>query len=561
MQLLNSRLMALLLSVVPMTAMSAPIDATRAIDASQDGMLGLYPATAMRLTTGSCTDCPTIPQARWYFQQELIAVPAAGQPVSGFSTAENAQQDIATWSANAGAQDLSALPPLVWLGSGQVIQEATLSADGKTLKLNGADDMAFTVVPKIATNHSYYDASSVKFFSQRPVRLRGETTKNTEGGKQFTARTLWPLDFKLDPTPAQPLSGKETLQSLVRGNNGGAQTPYQTRVLWQRDAGQQEWAGKAILGVMLNGAQGDDDEAHGGHFGIVTGRMEADGNWSRWLVNNFYNLDSYSEKGIVAAVTPMDNYLMDLNSGQSYYRPSYMLVAVLKETAVPQQYQAAINRVYNHFYRHDFIYSHAKANCAGISVDTFRSLGWQLPERGDGGLLKATAAYFYVAATSGSLKDARNIYDYITTEDTELNPAAAFDAMGIDLLDLAQGKTGRTLTALEQQLGNDIEALVYVHIPQIPSSRAYGLAPVYSFDEYLKRAPADRSQWKIIPVEPRPFPDELRDGLALKQDKPALIPWPVAIASVGLLLLILLGIGKIAGWAKRKPAIKPLTTH
>ena len=27
---------------------------------------------------------------------------------------------------------------------------------------------------------------------------------------------------------------------------------------------------------------------------------------------------------------PMDNYLMDLNSGQSYYRPSYMLVAVLK---------------------------------------------------------------------------------------------------------------------------------------------------------------------------------------------------------------------------------------
>ncbi|MES2553285.1 MAG: hypothetical protein V4588_06420 [Pseudomonadota bacterium] len=560
MQLLNSRLMSLLLSVVPMIVIAAPIDATRAIDATQDGMLGLYPATTMRLTTGSCTDCPTIAQARWYFQQDRIAVPAAGQPVSGYSTAENAQQDIASWSATASAQDLSALPPLVWLGSNQVIQQATLGENGKTLKLNGTD-MAFAVVPKIATNLSYYDASSVKFFSQRPVRLRGETTKNTEGGEQFTARTLWPLDFTLEPTHTQPLSGDETLQSLVRANHGGAQTTYQTRVLWQRESSNQNWANKAILGVMLNGAQGDDDEAHGGHFGIVTGRMEADGNWSRWLVNNFYNLDSYSEKGIVAAVTPMDNYLMDLNSGQSYYRPSYMLVAVLKDAAVPQQYQAAINRVYNHFYRHDFVYRHAKANCAGISVDTFRSLGWQLPKRGDGGLLKATAAYFYVAATSGSLKDARNIYDYITTEDTELNPAAAFDAMGIDLLDLAQGKTGRTLTALEQQLGNDIEALIYVHIPQIPSSRAFGQAPVYSFDEYLKRAPADRSQWKIIPVEPRPFPDALRDGLALKQEKPALIPWPVAITSLGLLLLILLGIAKLAGWVKRKPAIKPVTTH
>jgi len=558
MQLLNSRIMALLLGVAPMTA----IHAAQTIDATKDGMLGLYPAATMRITTGSCTDCPAIPQARWYFQQDRIAVPAEGQPIAGFSSTKNAQQDITSWSANASAQDLSALPPLVWLGSSQVIQKASLGTDGNTIKLDGAKDMAFAVVPKIATNLSYYDTSSVQFFSQRPVRLRGETTKTADGSEQFTARTIWPLDFKLESKPAQPLSGEETLQSLVRANNGGAQSPYQSRVLWSRDTDKnQDWSGKAILGVMLNGAQGDDDEAHGGHFGIVTGRMEADGNWSRWLVNNFYNLDSYSEKGIVSAVTPMDNYLMDLNSGQSYYRPSYMLVAVLKDGAVPQQYQAAINRVYNHFYRHDFVYQHAKANCAGISVDTFRSLGWQLPRRGDGGLLKATAAYFYVSATSGSLKSARNIYDYITTEDTELNPAAAFDAMGIDLLDLAQGKTGRTLTALEQQLGNDIEALVYVHIPQIPSSRAFGQAPVYSFDEYVKRAPADHSQWKIIPVEPRPFPDELRDGLALKQDKPALIPWPVAIASLGLLLFILLGIGKLVRRAKRKPAIKPVTTH
>ena len=80
---------------------------------------------------------------------------------------------------------------------------------------------------------------------------------------------------------------------------------------------------------MVNGAQGDDDEAHGGHFALVTGRTQPDGAIGDWLVNNFYSLDIESEKGILAAPVPLDNYLADLNSGQGWYRPSYMLVAVL----------------------------------------------------------------------------------------------------------------------------------------------------------------------------------------------------------------------------------------
>ncbi|HSH98071.1 MAG: hypothetical protein ACAH07_11340 [Methylophilaceae bacterium] len=530
------------------SATAAPIPAT------QDGLLGLYPATDMRLTNGTCTDCPTTPQALWYFQQELIAVAKPGKPVAGFSKTENAQQDFKSWSVNPSAQDLNALPPLVWLGSNEVITKAELAEDGKAIKLDDGANIAFNIVPKIPTNLSYFDDSSLKFFSQRSVRLRGESTKTANGSSQFTARTIWPLDFNIPSNKlAQPLSNEETLQTLVRANQGGAQSPYQTRVLWSRDAGENhDWKDKAVLGVMLNGAQGDDDEAHGGHFGIVTGRMEADGNWSRWLVNNFYNLDAYGEKGIVSAVTPADKYLMDLNNGQSYYRPSYMLVAVFRNQTVPQQYQAAINRVYNHFYRHDFVYEHAKANCAGISVDTLRSLGWNFPQRGNGGLLKATAAYFYVAATSGSLKSAHDIYEYITTEDTQLNPAAAFDALGEDMLNLAQNKTSRVLSPLEQILSNDIEAIIMVHIPQTPSSRAFGQAPVYSFDEYLKRAPTDHSQWKIIPTEPRPFPDELRDGLALTQEKPNLMPWPVAVTAAGLVFLLILAVSKALKWFKKK---------
>ncbi|MBC8040760.1 MAG: hypothetical protein H7Y06_09475 [Opitutaceae bacterium] len=137
-----------------------------------------------------------------------------------------------------------------------------------------------------------------------------------------------------------------------------------------------------VLAFMLNGAQGDDDESYGGHFAVATGQFGAKGEWGDWLVNNFYNLGSVSEKGIIAATLPMDAYMADLNSGQSWYRPSYMLVAVLKAGRAAALYQEAIGRVFHHFYRQDFEYRHAGANCAGLSMDTLRSIGWRLPRLG-----------------------------------------------------------------------------------------------------------------------------------------------------------------------------------
>jgi hypothetical protein len=56
-----------------------------------------------------------------------------------------------------------------------------------------------------------------------------------------------------------------------------------------------------------------------------------------WSIIN--NLASNSEKGIIAASTQLDNYLADLNSGQSYYRPSYMLVAIFKTDSLPAKFQ------------------------------------------------------------------------------------------------------------------------------------------------------------------------------------------------------------------------------
>jgi hypothetical protein len=141
----------------------------------------------------------------------------------------------------------------------------------------------------------------------------------------------------------------------VRADEGGARTPASARLLWERTPGAaRAAAGKPVFALMINGAQGDDDEAHGGHFAVATGHFGARGEWNDWLVGNFYNLDSQERKGIVASTLTMDAYLTDLNSGQAWYRPSAVLVAVLREPRAALLAQQGIARVFNHFYRHDF---------------------------------------------------------------------------------------------------------------------------------------------------------------------------------------------------------------
>jgi hypothetical protein len=288
--------------------------------------------------------------------------------------------------------------------------------------------------------------------------------------------------------------------------------------------------------------QGDDDEAHGGHFAVATGRFGAQGEWHDWLVNNFYNLGSVSEKGIIAASLPMDSYQGDLNSGQSWYRPSYMLVAVLKNDRSAATYQSAINRVMQHFYRQDFLYRHAGINCANINLETFRSLEWNIPKLGATNLPKAFVALPYKALSDMSLESGLKAYDYLSAEQTNLYPFVAFETIGNDLLSrIAKNQAN---TAFEKQLAEDLEAIIYVHIPQFPSSRAMGQAPVASLDEYIARTPADMSQWKIIPVGARHFPDTLKDKNAPAEPvRPAyygLIAWLV------MLILTLLGVRKIS---------------
>jgi hypothetical protein len=525
-------------------------------DALAGERIGLLDAGKLRLTNGKCGDCASSRQSLWYFQDDVIAAPTSPALASGVSPQLDRNDDVRQWAASPAAGKL-AYPAVTWIGAPQIIDSATIDSAGATVMPVGGQAIPLALAPKLATNRSYADGSTIAYFSKRPLRMRGAWTEK-DGKRTFVARTIWPADYTIDADrlPLKPLAGIADLGKFVHDDSVGRDGNLASRLVWERSPGAgRRLAGKPVLGFMLNGAQGDDDESIGGHFAVATGRFGGKGEWADWAVNNFYNLDSVSEKGIIAATLPMDNYLMDLNSGQQYYRPSYMLVAILGKDRTAVAYQGAVQRTLNHFYRHDLAYDHAANNCAGISMDVFRALGWNVPTRGSTGMIKAVGAYAYVAAKDASLKKGRGIYDYLTEETTRLYPAVAFDAAGTDLLQLVGAMTAapRVRTPFEQQLAEDIDAIVLVKIPQIPSSRAFGSGPAFSFDEYMARVPADQSKWKIVPVAPRPFPVALRDSGMAQAAATSVVPLPVAlIGAAGLF-----GGGAVWRRRKKKSTAKP----
>lgn len=474
-----------------------------------DAQLGLFRMDELRLATGRCRDCAVTPQALWYFADETIATPKPGIAPAGFSRGMSAWDDLRQWaSAHLLDAQLDA-PPLLWIGAPETVHGARLSSDGATF-VAGADRWSFAQVPKIPLNRSYYDSSSTVFLSGRCLALRG-----TIDDGSFTARTIWPEDFRIDPgAPLQPIdAAPEAIRALIRKHpRGGAQSPFSTVALWERSPGAaRSWHNAPVLALVLNGAQGDDDEAHAGHFALVTGYVGAGGSIGNWITNNFYTLDAVSEKGILPAMLPLDNYLADLNSGQSWYRPSYLLVAVLKRDRVAKRVQGALARIYNQFYRHQLVYRHTTMNCASISVDALRILGFDVPARGATSWSAAAFGFPYFVLHDRSVAKAAQTFDYLTEDQTRLLPAAAFEEIGAELLGLAAATARRPTTRIESAFAEDVEALLYLSVPQLPSSRAWGTYPVVTAWEYRKRYPRDPTQAQIVPVPPRPFPDALRD--------------------------------------------------
>ncbi|HYE35914.1 hypothetical protein [Methylocaldum sp.] len=460
---------------------------------------GLLSSSGFRLATGQCTDCPVPEAALWYFRDEVIATPESGQPVTGQAPF---------------APDGDALlhPSLVWIGAPEIIEHAALSEDGRFL-LTPAGRVPFAVTPAIPTNRAYLDHSTTAFFRERPLRMRGATLLE-RGVPIFVARTIWPEDTRVDMDGArfEPLKEGETLTTLIRAQTGGVTGIYAVRVLWERHPGQpRRWANRPVLAFVLDGAQGDDDGAHGGHLALATGVFGPHGEWSDWLVSNFYPIDDKSDKGILSALVPMDNYLADLNSGQAWYRPNYMLVAVMRESRIPSRVQATLQQVFHGYYCHAIGYDRATNNSTALVIDPLRWLGWNIPETGPTSYLAAMAAFPVAALAQGSLAGGRDAFGLLAAEKTRLVPRDAFEAIGHDLLGLLDGDAPKgELTPFERMLVADVEAVLFVRIPQIPSSRRFGTYPVGSLVELGGRVPWDGDEWETAP-DPgkRLFPERL----------------------------------------------------
>ncbi|MBI5595971.1 MAG: hypothetical protein HY928_07770 [Elusimicrobia bacterium] len=444
-----------------------------------DGFIGLYPESDFELGTGRCEACRGTREGKWYFLDEVIATPKTGPE------------------------------GVVWLGSPELVRGARLSADGRSATLEDGSVVALALADRLPSNRSVFDASSLAYLRGRTVRIRGEFVE-LRGVRTLVARTLWPEDFRLDPSglaaaDAGTLSG---IDGLIAADKGGARGEFQTKLLWERPGAGRAWEGKPVMGFMLNGAQGDDDESLAGHFSLFTGRVGPGGSMADWMFDNFYDMDSVSEKGIVAGMVPMDKYMADLNSGQSWYRPTYMLVMVMKDARVPLEFSEAFKRRYADYYAHRIKYDRTLSPCTAQIVDPLREGGWTFPAQGPTPSLVARLVAGLAGGTDPKTRE--ELYRMLRQEPTHLYPRAAFDSIGGDLLSLAGAygadPLGRELSALEKRIAEDLEAVVFVRLPQIPSSRRFGRDPAGGFVDYFRRVPMDRSKWETVPTSPRPYP-------------------------------------------------------
>jgi hypothetical protein len=477
------------------------------LPSSADARFGLDEAEAFRLAPGGEASATAGPQAAWYFANELVAVPRIGG--AGFARETRPLHDIRRWSA-AHARAPRELPPLVWVGAAQRVRRARLDADARSFATGGASwPLAF--VEQLPTNSAWFDHRSAAWFAQREVDLCGEWRDGT-----FVARSLWPRAWRLGPQPPPPLELPAAadpgmaLRALMRATSADA-TSFVASSLWQREPGAA-WQGKAVVAFLVNGAQGDDDEAHAGHFSIATGRIADDGDIGDWLVDSFYALDVVSEKGILAAPVPLDRYQSDLNSGQSWYRPSWALVAVLDDERAAVRVQSGLGRLYRHFWRGQLAYYHPTDNCTSIAVDALRALGLDVPLNGPTARWTAWLALPWLIVRERSLAKAKSAFDYLVTERTRLFPAIAIEAVFATLWSIARRRAPAPAGALQREMAEDLAALVWLDIPQFPSSRERGNAPVVALDEYRARVPADPAERKIIPLPPRTLPEELQEA-------------------------------------------------
>lgn len=459
-------------------------------DALADGRLGLFSAVRFELASGDCGECGVPAAALWWFRDEVIAVPKVPAGAGGSSEAP---------------------PAIVWLGAPQRITGARLSDDARNVRV-GDRSIPLTLTPPIATNAAYVDASTARYFAGRSLAIRG-TEVAGPSGPVFVARTIFPEDERIDLAAHRvaPLRPNELLGTLLE-----AQTDERYRLLYAR-SDPAGWGGRAVVAFVLTGAQGDDDGSRGGHLAVGTGVLGERGEWGDWLVTNFYPLFEGNAKGIIPATLPIDNYLYDLNSGQLYYRPGYMLVAVLARPRAAVAVQQALDGTLHALHCGDIEFDRARRNSTAMTIDPLRELGWRIPLVGPTSRLAGIAAAPVTAIVRRSFRTAGSVYATFATERTRLLPRVAFEVAGHDLLQLAalDAADDPDLTPFERMLAEDVEGVLFVRLAQVPSSRRFGTYPVPSLWAYGAALLSDPGGYEAAPdAEDRELPDALRGTCA-----------------------------------------------
>ncbi|NQD36882.1 hypothetical protein HPT27_07570 [Permianibacter sp. IMCC34836] len=419
------------------------------------------------------------PAAHWYFSGQWIALDPQQQP-----------------------------SPPIWLVAPQLRCRQRLQAE--PLAIRQLDSSAVTplaLVPALASNPTFINQDTLRYLARHPLRIRSELNAG-QADEPARARSLWPEDWRIEATAA--LLADDWHRFVLKGESG-AQQPFCCQRLWQRDeqTDRDQSSPRWAIGVMLNGAQGDDDEAHGGHFALTLGRWRDDGDIADWLVANFYNPDVVSEKGILPALVPMDNYLTDINSGQQQYRPSWLVACDVADEQIASALYVQLLTTLERLYDHRVQYQHTDNNCTGLSMDALRAAGIQVPCRGASSHLLAPLLFTSTLLRERSWREARKASRYLLAEQTRLLPWQAFEACVEHLLGLLRGS--RTAgTEIEHRLISSTRAVYGLHFPQLPSARAWGREPAVSLFDYQRRVPPKRADWKIIPVPARELPAELK---------------------------------------------------
>ena len=478
-------------------------------------------ASDFRLTDGRCRDCPTIRQALWYFRARDDRRAEAGTAGRVVRARRDARPTIcARGSPRASPDAPPEYPPLVWVAAPHVVAGARLSADATALDMRRGTLRASLVAEDRAQSLLFRRARRPQFFAQRTRQgaRHGSTTARSSCARCGPRTSGSTARRRAQPLAAGPAADARAARAHARRARRRRAEPLRRvdAVAARSRRATPVPPGRAVLGIMVNGAQGDDDEAHARPL-RARHRPHARGRRDRRLAR---------QQLLHARQRKRERHPRRAGSARQLPRRPQQRPGLVPAVAhagrgarrrprAPRSCRRALNRVYNQFWRHQLVYRHATMNCTGISVDVLRALGWDVPARGPASRLVAALGFPVLRASRSARSPRRCIALRLSDRGPDAahaggrlrgsrrepacarrdGPAAATPRTGRARADARRGHRRhrvRPLSAISVE--PRVRRRAGGHAVGIPVARARrsGLA-------------------QIVPVPPRPFPAALRD--------------------------------------------------